>query len=336
MHNWVAGEEITAAKLNDLNPAADSRISQAEHNILELYLENYYANKLSPFQGLFFDGFSDAVKAAVKTGAVSSATAGQAVATLATLGDYNQFLVDDLVQIYNNLHQEIKKVSSKNINAGAMQYSESDLASFIYTETDPNNAMADNGVVSGKREQRWSALGAGDDDAPRNQKYSKTFNVTSGVVYTIAVDKILTQNDAGIANQFETQIFVDGVLKASVGGGGAGTMIVTATATSATMLVEYKTRKIVIPGNGGYTFKFAWSNFLVTYTAYEVTCDSNFAFSYSSGTLKTTSATIDTSNKRLAMTAGDGDLKKVIYQSADNVFTQLMASAYLWIMRKVT
>ena len=57
MHAWIAGEEITAAKLNQLNPEGNERIAQAEHNILELYLENYFANKITPYQGLMFDGF---------------------------------------------------------------------------------------------------------------------------------------------------------------------------------------------------------------------------------------------------------------------------------------
>jgi len=65
--NWTAGDKITATRLNQIDSNTESRIGTNEHNILQLYLENFFANKVTPFLGLFFDGFSDTTKADINT-----------------------------------------------------------------------------------------------------------------------------------------------------------------------------------------------------------------------------------------------------------------------------
>lgn len=60
--NFTPGVELTAARLNQIDSTTENRISQNEHNIFELFLENFFAGKSTPFQGLFFDGFSDTSK----------------------------------------------------------------------------------------------------------------------------------------------------------------------------------------------------------------------------------------------------------------------------------
>jgi len=54
----AASEPILAADMNDHAAA----IIQNSHNIYELFLENFFAAKITPFNGLFFDGFSDETK----------------------------------------------------------------------------------------------------------------------------------------------------------------------------------------------------------------------------------------------------------------------------------
>lgn len=61
-YTFNIGDEITAARLNQSDPETHNRLLNAEYNILELYLENYFSGKQTPFQGLFFDGFSDQLK----------------------------------------------------------------------------------------------------------------------------------------------------------------------------------------------------------------------------------------------------------------------------------
>jgi len=53
-----AGDPIKAVDINS-NVTA---ILQNSHNILELFLENFFSAKQTPFTGLFFDGFSDQTK----------------------------------------------------------------------------------------------------------------------------------------------------------------------------------------------------------------------------------------------------------------------------------
>src|SRR3989344_3929833 len=61
-YTFNVGDEITAERLNQSDPESHSRLLNAEYNIVELYLENYFSGKQTPFQGLFFDGFSDEQK----------------------------------------------------------------------------------------------------------------------------------------------------------------------------------------------------------------------------------------------------------------------------------
>lgn len=65
--DWIAGDKITADRLNQIDSNTDSRIGQNEHNVLQLYLENFFSSKVTPFLGLFFDGFSDETKTDVLT-----------------------------------------------------------------------------------------------------------------------------------------------------------------------------------------------------------------------------------------------------------------------------
>lgn len=115
MHKWIPGEEVTSAKLNDLNPGADARISQAEHNILELLTENYFAGKNTTYQGLWFDGFSDTNKACTGSGTTSGTTnSGQNQITLSSPGQANSFTVGNTVHIYGNANREFKKITAIN------------------------------------------------------------------------------------------------------------------------------------------------------------------------------------------------------------------------------
>lgn len=55
-----------AIKADDMNSQALATIQNA-HNIFQLFLENFFASKITPFLGLFFDGFSDTTKADINT-----------------------------------------------------------------------------------------------------------------------------------------------------------------------------------------------------------------------------------------------------------------------------
>jgi len=94
-NDYIPEEALPAGDVNDIVDA----IFNNTHNILELYLENYYASLSTPSRGLFFDGFSDTSKmdgaSEAITGAVSSAQADVAVA------DGTSFSVGQEVDIFD-------------------------------------------------------------------------------------------------------------------------------------------------------------------------------------------------------------------------------------------
>jgi len=70
--NWQIGDKLLASRLNQVNRDTDSRLTPVEHNVFELFLQNYFDGKTDiPFQAMFFDGFSDELK----TGSVSGGVA---------------------------------------------------------------------------------------------------------------------------------------------------------------------------------------------------------------------------------------------------------------------
>ncbi len=328
-NDYNPGDKVLAADLND---AVDAVINN-QHNILELYLENYFSNKNTPFQGLWFDGFSDTNKAINQNGSMVSGASGSNEVVMTNQTERDKFSIGDLVHISDASSQEINTVAAKT-SGNVSVYSESNMSSFTYTETDPNGTYSDGGVVSGKR--RLTMVNGGDDTTGNAWgKFAKTFNVTNGVTYTIAFDKDLVQNDAGMANRYETDVIIDGVNKGALGGPATGTQTYTHTASGSTMTIELKTHRSVT-GLNGYTVIFDFYNFVASYTGYKLQMTSNLANTYGTGSVRHTSATIEDGNKRLAMTTGIGNLKKTIYQSVSTVFTQLMAGAKCWLMRKPT
>ena len=76
------GDPIKADDMNSQSIA----IIQNQHNILELFLENFFAAKITPFKGLFFDGFGDTTKADLSGGDLTSpASSGQADAIVSSV-----------------------------------------------------------------------------------------------------------------------------------------------------------------------------------------------------------------------------------------------------------
>ncbi len=72
--DYAAGDPLPAEDVNNIVGA----ILQNTHNVIELFLENFFAAKVTAFNGLFFDGFSDETKAdSDKTTLAADASSGQ-------------------------------------------------------------------------------------------------------------------------------------------------------------------------------------------------------------------------------------------------------------------
>jgi len=88
-----SGDPIKAEDANDTGKA----ILQNAANILQLFLENFFASKVTPFQGLLFDGFSDTTKAnTTATTNSAQAASGQADVVVVSVSG---FAVNDQVLI---------------------------------------------------------------------------------------------------------------------------------------------------------------------------------------------------------------------------------------------
>jgi hypothetical protein len=107
--NYNPGDKILATDLNDLVSTVLTNV----HNILELFLENYFAGKNTPYQGLWFDGFSDTNKACGGSGTTSGSTSsGQNQIVLASSGQASTFTIGNIIQIFNATNQELKTITA--------------------------------------------------------------------------------------------------------------------------------------------------------------------------------------------------------------------------------
>ncbi len=104
--NHALGEPIKSADMNSVVTLA----IQNAHNIFELFLENYFAAKVTAFLGLFFDGFSDTVKGDV-TATTLSADASSGQDTLEVI-DNAGFKVGQNINIFDALHLDEKIIQS--------------------------------------------------------------------------------------------------------------------------------------------------------------------------------------------------------------------------------
>jgi len=104
--NHLAGETILADDRNDENSA----IILNQHNIFELFLENFFSAKITPFQGLFFDGFSDETKVdETETDLTAEASSGQAILVVTSTTD---FLVGHEIDIFDGTNFEAKIIQT--------------------------------------------------------------------------------------------------------------------------------------------------------------------------------------------------------------------------------
>lgn len=107
-NNFQPGEQVLAA---DVNSMADA-IVRNEHNIFELALENYFASKVTPVNGIFFDGFSDALKSDSALAILKqNASGGQNFAIVDSISGFAANKEADIFDIANG-NAETKIVAS--------------------------------------------------------------------------------------------------------------------------------------------------------------------------------------------------------------------------------
>jgi len=108
----LAGDKIKAEDMNDTVDA----ILQANHNIFELALQNYFASLSTPVTGLIFDGFSDTAKADI----ASTTLAAQAASGQANLlvSSSTGFAANKSISIFDGINLEEGIVQSTSVSDG--------------------------------------------------------------------------------------------------------------------------------------------------------------------------------------------------------------------------
>jgi hypothetical protein len=104
--NHAPGDPIKAEDMNSVVNA----VVQNEHNIFELFLENFFSSKITPFLGLFFDGFSDTTK----NNTTATSLTAQALSSQAILivSNTTGFKVGHTLHIFDGSNQEKKIIQS--------------------------------------------------------------------------------------------------------------------------------------------------------------------------------------------------------------------------------
>lgn len=327
MQNWQAGEAITAEKLNQVNRDTEARLSPIENNVLQLFLENYFASKITPAQGLIFDGFSDGNKADAGAGSPGVGTAGQ---TSLVVGNVTSaFHNGDDIHIYDATNQEVRRIVSQVDNTAVEATRISQTAQNVWTAQ----------IVSGQSHYETFIP----RDISRITKASVRLSGPGGgysvdiwlKIYDSTGSTMLAQKQITTTGWSGTQDFtvtLDTPLAVSI-----GTTYRVYVVNNAVYgcLVGYQNTDVYADG----TFSGGAGDMYFTIQGYGIntlTITPALTNSYTGATVKGTSATIDTANKQLTMTAGVGNLKKSIYQTTDMTFSQLMRNAHLWVMRTPT
>ncbi len=107
----AAGEAIKAEDMNDTVKG----VLQNAHNIFELFLENFFAAKVTAFLGLFFDGFSDTTKGdTAATTLAANASSGQNELIIQPGDAVNFDLLKEYI-IFDGTNKEAIEVASKVI-----------------------------------------------------------------------------------------------------------------------------------------------------------------------------------------------------------------------------
>lgn len=338
---WVAGEEMTAAKLNMLNQGTEDFINgalgQIEHNILELYLENYFASKQTPYQGLFFDGFSDSNKAiASGSGLVEVATSGQNSIKLQVESEYDTFTIGNIISIFDATKIEEKTITNKTktVTSTYSETTPSDPNGWVYSELDPYGTVSDGGVVSGKRNITLPI----DGNADIYGRITKSITgLTIGRTYVFSF-KVNVSNP-WVGSEHRIKLRIDGVEQYSVQViNDTFTYIISksirATATSVSFAIEATGMNI---SSSSGTNVFSIYDTAITLNDLVLTLNSNLANTYDFGSgVKTSNVTFDTGSKKIKSLASPFDPKKYFYNSKLQQFQQSMSSAKLWLVRSFT
>lgn len=363
-NNFQPGEQVLAA---DVNSMADA-IIQSEHNIFELALENYFASKVTPVTGLFFDGFSDTAKRdPASNQLISSALAGQPKIQAPTTG----LAINQEVDILDSTNGNFEKKIIQAFSITTLSATFDNFNSLVDGALNGQNGWSGSGNFQVQGTTVFEGLKAvshGAVNATTDISKSATGQKITRVIYYQRIGTGFFGSTGGAAGLSIRAS--DGTKLASMGidPGSGGKFILRGTTGEIVfgVPVENQWFKIEIEINystltarvrvddGVFTSTVAvgsgligeiirleffnntgivfWDN--ISYEASdvpEITFTINLSNAYTTaGFVKRTSCSIETANKRIVISSG---LKQGNYRSIKTAFQQSMATVYFWIVR---
>jgi len=325
MKDFQAGEKLYASQLNEIVDA----IRKNQRGVQQLYMENYFDSKNTPYSSLLYDGFFDELKKNLASGEVMTGkSVGNKIIEVASQAELDTFSVGDKVQIYDGSNQEVHEIAGLEVVQDAV-IDDADFSE-ASTTAEASGYFSDSQQAT-ERRTGWTGNTC---NKTSWRKYTYSFSSVAGVTYTIRFKVISVY----IWNNGYVPIYVDvdSTNKYSGTHSSETEVSVDVTGTGATMTIDLRWQESYnvnswVGGNDGYL-----KDFIVFSSSYQITTVDDLTNTYSSGYVKACTGDFDTANKQYLCLAGVGDLKKVVYALPLTTFEQLMNTVNLWLIRKVT
>ena len=374
-----------------------TQVAQIEHNIMELYMENYFSSKVTPYQGLFFDGFSDSGTKSL-TNSTTLSVGESAAATTLRVASTSGFAVGQPITIYDGTtytdDRYITAISlgviavdsvtdQKDGSTGtswtfAHSCSGSNRILFvsltIYSGSDLVTGITYNGVAM----TRVATVQSIDGDQRQYLYYLVAPATGSNNVVVSASSSVFMAGGAISYTGAKQTGQPDANTTGTTGQGSSSTATLSSVANNCWMVVGWgnnggygysssvtngylrvgrtsagagggtaivDSNAVITPaGSLAITVSTASSNQKWFYVAATIapadntlTINSGLTNTYSAGAaVKNTTATINTTDKKITPTASVGNGKNFRYHSKIQAFSQAMASARVWYSRAVT
>ena len=345
----AAGEAIKAADMNDTVKG----VLQNAHNIFELFLENFFAAKLTPFNGLFFDGFSDTTKADTDNTTLTNEAASGQNELLIQAGDATDFEINKAYLIFDGTQKEDIEVASTEIGFAEQIDQEQNTRS---STSSSHNSTA-----------KWTAQTFKPSLTGKLTEVTVEFDSTGSPVATFRItiqgvsggvpDGVIITN--GIS---ETKPFVAGDITFTfptppdlVAETDLAIVVETVSVTSGSFTMRgslqasgtpspYTRGASFVTVNSGSTWTPTLGNVDDLHFNTKMQKDEkliltgNLANTYAASSgVKRSTVNFDTGGKKIDFTGIDvGDDKAVVYYSKLQSFQTAMASTRLWIVRNFT
>lgn len=210
-NNYIAGEQLPA---DDVNSITDEIINTA-HNVLELSLQFYFDGKNVPYDGLFYDGFSDGVKADVLSGTQIN-TGLRELQQLASGGFYKSIKTEfqqkkQTATLWITRNFNFKLNLAANISAGATSLTITGDYTTKFLVGDTIDISQQINLLRERRVLTGSSFGGGVTTLSWSGGLTNTFT-TTGFAERVDVFPRVSLVASGAADSFQVMTYVQSIV----------------------------------------------------------------------------------------------------------------------------